>query len=128
MRWPPIVPVMASTSSCWWRPPCPLPVQLELLPIHRRSNKSWVKPGCCWNKRERSKRMIIDYHTHYLAREHFHMHARTPDGRIVGASMRGEGQDAILEANGNPMGTSCNPADFYNLSARLERMKQSGVD
>jgi aminocarboxymuconate-semialdehyde decarboxylase len=72
--------------------------------------------------------VIIDYHTHYLAREHFHMHARTPEGRIVGASTHGEGKDAVLEANGNPMGSSCNPEDFYNLSARLEHMEQSGVD
>src|SRR5437667_5656245 len=79
-------------------------------------------------EQKRSRCMSIDYHTHYLGREHFHMHARTPDGRIVGASTRGEGKDAVLEANGNPMGSSCNPEDFYNLAARLGRMEQSGVN
>jgi aminocarboxymuconate-semialdehyde decarboxylase len=72
--------------------------------------------------------VIIDYHTHYLAREHFNMHARTPEGHIVGASIQGEGNDVVLQANGNPMGSSCNPEDFYNLSTRLERMEQSGVN
>ncbi|MDQ6662643.1 MAG: amidohydrolase family protein [Chloroflexota bacterium] len=72
--------------------------------------------------------MIIDFHTHYLAREHFQMHAKTPDGRIVGSSVRGEGKDAIVEANGNPLGSSCNPEDFYNLAARLDHMHESGVD
>ena len=72
--------------------------------------------------------MIIDFHTHYLAREHFQMHAKTPEGRVVGASMRGEGKNAIVEANGNPLGTACDPEDFHNLAARLEFMRQSGVD
>jgi aminocarboxymuconate-semialdehyde decarboxylase len=72
--------------------------------------------------------MIIDYHSHYLEREHFNMHARTPEGRTVGARTQGEGKNAILEANGNPMGSSCNPEDFYHLSARLERMEQSNVN
>src|SRR5260370_399658 len=43
MRWPPIVPVMASTSSSWWRLHCPLLGPSGLLPIHRRSNKSRVQ-------------------------------------------------------------------------------------
>src|SRR5438067_1500116 len=72
--------------------------------------------------------MIIDFHTHYLAQEHLQMHARTQDGRIVGSSVRGQGKEAIVEANGNPLGSSCNPEDFYNLTARLEFMAQSGVN
>ncbi|GAC1631902.1 MAG: amidohydrolase family protein [Ktedonobacteraceae bacterium] len=72
--------------------------------------------------------MIIDYHSHYLAREHFNMHARTPEGRIIGARTSGEGADASLEANGNPLGSACNPADFYHLAVRLKRMEQSGVN
>lgn len=72
--------------------------------------------------------MIIDYHSHYLAREHFNMHTKTPAGRIVGARTSGDGASAILEANGNPLGTACNPEDFYHLATRLERMEPSGVD
>lgn len=72
--------------------------------------------------------MIIDFHTHYLAQEHLQMHATTQDGRIVGSRVRGEGKDAVVEANGNPLGSSCNPEDFYNLTARLACMEQSGVN
>ena len=72
--------------------------------------------------------MIIDFHTHYLAREHLQMHTTNPDGRVVGASIHGEGKDAIMEANGIPIGSTCNPEDFYHLAARLERMERSGVD
>ena len=50
------------------------------------------------------------------------------DGRIAGSRVRGEGKDAVVEANGNPLGSSCNPEDFYNLTARLEFMAQSGVN
>jgi aminocarboxymuconate-semialdehyde decarboxylase len=72
--------------------------------------------------------MIIDFHAHYLAREHLDMHTRTPEGRIVGATMRGQGKDAIIETNGIPLGSSCTPEEFYNLDARLELMEHSGVD
>ena len=72
--------------------------------------------------------MIIDFHAHYLAREHLQMHAKTPDGRIVGSSMRGQGKDAVMETNGIPLGTSCKPGDFYDLAARLEFMAATGVD
>jgi len=72
--------------------------------------------------------MIIDFHAHYLAREHLQMHAKTPDGRIVGSSMRGQGKDAIMETNGIPLGTSCKPEDFYDLAARLELMAATEVD
>src|SRR5260370_4987917 len=72
--------------------------------------------------------MIIDFHTHYLAREHLQMHAKTPDGRIVGSSIRGQGKDAIMETNGIPLGTSCKPEDFYDLAARLEFMAAPEVD
>src|SRR2546426_836562 len=73
-------------------------------------------------------RMIIDFHTHYLAREHLQMHAKTPDGRTVGSSIRGEGKDAVMETNGLPLGTSCKPEDFCDLAARLEFMAATGVD
>jgi aminocarboxymuconate-semialdehyde decarboxylase len=56
------------------------------------------------------------------------MNARTQDGRIVGSTVRGRGKDAVVEANGMPLGSSCNPEDFYNLTTRLERMSASGVD
>jgi len=72
--------------------------------------------------------MIIDFHAHYLAREHLQMHAMTPDGRIVGSRMRGQGKDAIMETNGVPLGSACNPEDFYDLAARLEFMSATGVD
>ncbi len=72
--------------------------------------------------------MIVDFHTHYLAQEHLQMHARTQDGRIIGSSVRGQGKEAVVEANGNPLGSACNPEDYYNLSARLEHMSASGVD
>jgi aminocarboxymuconate-semialdehyde decarboxylase len=72
--------------------------------------------------------MITDFHAHYLAREHLQMHTKTPEGRVVGASIRGQGRDAVMEANGAPMGSSCNPDEFHNLAARLELMDQSGVD
>src|SRR6266516_1656412 len=72
--------------------------------------------------------MIIDFHAHYLAREHLQMHAKTPDGRIVGSSIRGQGKDAVMETNGIPLGTSCKPEDFYDLAARLEFMSATGVD
>src|SRR6266852_5782800 len=72
--------------------------------------------------------MIIDFHTHYLAREHLQMHAKTPDGRIVGSSMRGQGKDAVMETNGVPLGSSCKPEDFYDLAARLEFMSATSVD
>ena len=72
--------------------------------------------------------MIIDFHTHYMAQEHLNMHARTPEGRIVGASIRGQGKDAIVEANGNPLGSSCDPEEFHNLTSRLELMERCGVD
>jgi aminocarboxymuconate-semialdehyde decarboxylase len=72
--------------------------------------------------------MIIDFHAHYLAREHLQMHAKTPDGRIVGSSMRGQGKDAVMETNGIPLGSSCKPEDFYDLAGRLEFMSATGVD
>jgi aminocarboxymuconate-semialdehyde decarboxylase len=72
--------------------------------------------------------MIIDFHAHYLAREHQQMHAKTPDGRIVGSRLRGQGKDAIMETNGSPLGTSCRPEDFSDLSARLELMSATAVD
>lgn len=72
--------------------------------------------------------MSIDFHTHYLAREHMQMHVRAADGRIIGASMREQDQNIILEANGNPLGSSCKPEEFCDLDARLELMEQSGVD
>ena len=72
--------------------------------------------------------MIIDFHAHYLAREHLQMHAKTPDGRIVGSRMRGQGKDAVMETNGIPLGSSCKPEDFYDLAARLEFMAATGVD
>jgi aminocarboxymuconate-semialdehyde decarboxylase len=72
--------------------------------------------------------MIIDFHAHYLAREHLQMHAKTPDGRIVGSRMRGQGKDAVMETNGVPLGSSCKPEDFYDLAARLEFMAATGVD
>lgn len=50
--------------------------------------------------------MIIDFHAHYLAREHMQMHVRTADGRFVGASTCIQGKNIILEANGNPLGNS----------------------
>ena len=72
--------------------------------------------------------MIIDFHTHYLAQEHLQMHVKTPNGRVNGSSLRGQGKDAIAEANGVPLGSACNPEDYYNLAARLERMAATGVD
>jgi hypothetical protein len=72
--------------------------------------------------------MVIDFHAHYLAREHLQMHAKTPDGRTVGSSMRGQGKDAVMETSGIPLGTSCKPEDFYDLAARLEFMAATGVD
>jgi aminocarboxymuconate-semialdehyde decarboxylase len=72
--------------------------------------------------------VIIDFHAHYLAQEHLQMHARTPDGRIVGASMHGQGKHAVMETNGVPLGSSCKPEDFYDLDARLEFMSATGVD
>lgn len=72
--------------------------------------------------------MIIDFHTHYLAREHMQMHVRAADGRVIGASVRKQGKDIILEANGNPLGSSCKPEEFYDLAERLELMERSGVD
>src|SRR5260370_14704169 len=72
--------------------------------------------------------MIIDFHAHYLARAHLQMHAKTPDGRIVGSRMRGEGKDAVIETNGVPLGSSCKPEDFYDLATRLEFMAATGVD
>jgi aminocarboxymuconate-semialdehyde decarboxylase len=72
--------------------------------------------------------MVIDFHTHYLAYEHLQMHVKTPEGRVLGASLHGEGKNAILEANGVPMGSACNPEEFYNLPLRLELMEKSGVD
>ncbi len=72
--------------------------------------------------------MIIDFHAHYLAREHFQMHAKTPEGRIVGSNVRGQGKEAIVEANGIPLGSACNPENYYNLAARLGHMSATGVD
>ena len=72
--------------------------------------------------------MIIDFHAHYLAREHLHMHTRTPEGRIVGATVHRQGKDTIMEANGIPLGSSCKPEEFHNLAARLELMERSSVD
>lgn len=72
--------------------------------------------------------MLIDFHTHYLAQEHLRIHAKSPDGRTIGSSVRGSGKDAVLEANGMPMGTACNPEDDYNLDRRLEYMTRSGMD
>jgi aminocarboxymuconate-semialdehyde decarboxylase len=72
--------------------------------------------------------MIIDFHAHYIAQEHMNMHTKSPEGRVVGVSTRGQGTDAIMEANGIPMGSSCNPDEFHNLAARLELMERSGVD
>jgi aminocarboxymuconate-semialdehyde decarboxylase len=82
-----------------------------------------------WNKRqEKRDGMIIDFHSHYLAHEHMQMHVRAPDGRIVGASMRKQGKEIVLEANGNPLGSSCKPEEFCDLAIRLELMERSGVD
>jgi aminocarboxymuconate-semialdehyde decarboxylase len=72
--------------------------------------------------------MIIDFHAHYLAREHLNMHTCTPEGHIIGAAIHGQGANAIMEANGIPLGSSCQPEAFHNLPARLELMAQSGVD
>jgi aminocarboxymuconate-semialdehyde decarboxylase len=72
--------------------------------------------------------MIIDFHTHYLAREHMQMHVQAADGHVIGASMHEQGKDIILEANGNPLGNSCKPEDFCDVDARMELMEQSGVD
>ncbi len=72
--------------------------------------------------------MVIDFHAHYLAREHQQMHAKTLDGRIVGSNLRGQGKDAVMETNGIPLGTSCKPEDFCDLAARLEFMSATGVD
>jgi aminocarboxymuconate-semialdehyde decarboxylase len=72
--------------------------------------------------------MIIDFHAHYLAREHLQMHTKTPDGRIVGSRLRGEGKDDVMETNGIPLGSSCKPEEFYDLAARLEFMAATGVD
>lgn len=72
--------------------------------------------------------MIIDFHAHYLAREHLNMHARTPEGRIIGATMQGQGKDAVMETNGVSLGSSCRPEEFHNLDARLDLMGRSGVD
>jgi aminocarboxymuconate-semialdehyde decarboxylase len=72
--------------------------------------------------------MIIDFHAHYLAREHLQMHAKTPDGRMVGSCLREAGKDVVMETNGIPLGSSCKPEDFYDLAARLEFMSATGVD
>jgi aminocarboxymuconate-semialdehyde decarboxylase len=72
--------------------------------------------------------MIIDFHAHYLAREHMQMHVRAADGRVIGASMREQGKNIILEANGNPLGSSCKPEDFFDLAARLELMAHTGIN
>jgi aminocarboxymuconate-semialdehyde decarboxylase len=72
--------------------------------------------------------MIVDFHAHYLAREHLQMHARAPDGRILGARWRGEGPEAILETGGIPLGSACRPEEFYDLDARLELLATAGVD
>jgi aminocarboxymuconate-semialdehyde decarboxylase len=42
--------------------------------------------------------------------------------------MRSQGKDIILEASGNPLGSSCKPEEFYDLAERLELMERSGVD
>nr|BBH93226.1 amidohydrolase [Thermogemmatispora argillosa] len=72
--------------------------------------------------------MIIDFHAHYLAREHLQMHARAPDGRMLGCRWRGQGTDAVLETGGVPLGSACRPEDFYDLDARLELLATAGVD
>lgn len=72
--------------------------------------------------------MVIDFHAHYLADEHLHMHVRTPDGRVVGARLHGQGNAASLEANGVPLGSSCRPEELHNLALRLELMEKCGVD
>ena len=72
--------------------------------------------------------MVIDFHAHYLAYEHMHMHSRTPEGQIVGANRHGEGKELVLESNGAPLGSSCQPEAFYNLPLRLDVMEQNGVD
>jgi aminocarboxymuconate-semialdehyde decarboxylase len=72
--------------------------------------------------------MVIDFHAHYLAREHFEMHAWTAEGRLVGSRMRGQGKEVILEANGMLMGSACKPEDLHDLALRLEFMEQSGID
>ncbi|MBV9281207.1 MAG: amidohydrolase family protein [Chloroflexi bacterium] len=70
--------------------------------------------------------MVTDFHTHYLAREHFDLHARTPEGRLVGASLGGGGD--ILQANGFPLGTAASADDFCDLDRRLRAMSEGGVD
>jgi aminocarboxymuconate-semialdehyde decarboxylase len=72
--------------------------------------------------------VVIDFHAHYLAREHLQMHATTPDGRTVGARIHAQGNGVVMETNGVPLGSSCKPEDFYDLAARLELMAASGVD
>lgn len=74
--------------------------------------------------------MIIDFHAHYLAQEHLHMHDRTVEGRVVGANVRGgQENDLVLEANGIPLGrNTCKPEDFYTLATRLEWMSANGID
>lgn len=73
--------------------------------------------------------MIIDFHAHYLAQEHLQMHAKTSAGHVVGAMVRGQGNELVLEANGIPLGrNTCKPEDFHNLTTRLEWMSASGID
>jgi aminocarboxymuconate-semialdehyde decarboxylase len=69
--------------------------------------------------------MVIDFHAHYQAREHFQMHARTAEGRLVGSRMF---EGSLLEANGMPVGSACKPKDLYDLARRLEFMEGSGID
>jgi aminocarboxymuconate-semialdehyde decarboxylase len=72
--------------------------------------------------------MIIDFHTHYLAQEHMQMHVQAVDGRIIGASMHRQGKHIALQANGNPLGCSCRPEEFFDLAGRLEFMEHNGID
>ncbi|WP_376794909.1 amidohydrolase family protein [Thermogemmatispora sp.] len=72
--------------------------------------------------------MIIDFHAHYLAREHLEMHAQAPDGRILGARWRREGRETVLETGGQPLGSACQPEEFYDLDRRLELLARAGVD
>ncbi len=40
--------------------------------------------------------MIIDFHAHYLAEEHLHMHEKTATGHVVGATLSAETRQLIL--------------------------------
>lgn len=77
--------------------------------------------------RQLNKEIVVDFHTHYLAREHFRMSERTPGGHPVGSSLVHTDNEASLQANGVLIGSTLNPELYYNLDLRMSTMAAMSV-